>query len=118
MGMEKNFELIQKFFENLKCSHCDNYFDKGAVQPVRKEESNVVVRITCLRCGKNLGLAILGIDKGEYKNSLKFQDEYNNSGELDFMEDPITYDDVAEAHRFFSGLGPDWMKHLPKDSRE
>ena len=112
--MDQNFELIRKFFENLKCSCCDNFFSKDSVEPVRKEENNVIVRITCLHCGKNLGLAILGIDTKEYKNSLKFQEADDLPEEMDMSCDPITYEDVAQAHNFFSGLGADWMKHLPK----
>lgn len=124
--MDKNFELIKQFFENLKCSHCDNFFARESVQPVRKEENNVVVRITCLNCGKNLGLAILGLDKNEYKNSLQFHEEdyeYNDEDEHEdeFLQengipyDPITYDDVIEAHHFFNALGSDWQKYLPKE---
>ncbi|HSA07730.1 MAG TPA: hypothetical protein P5556_11195 [Candidatus Gastranaerophilales bacterium] len=110
-----NFKIIQNFFENLKCSECDNYFKKESVELVRREENNVVVRIKCSYCNKNLGLAILGMDMGEYKKSLKFQ----NDQEISFLspqipDDPINYDDVEEAHRFFSGLGADWLKHLPK----
>ena len=112
--MDKEFELIREFFENLKCSKCDNFFTRDCIQPVRKEENNVVVRVTCSYCGKNLGLAILGLDRGEYQNSLKFQDDEEDTKEFIIPDDPITYDEVAEAHRFFSGLGPDWMKHLPE----
>ena len=109
----ENFEIIQKFFENLKCSQCDNFFTKDAIEPVRREENNVVVRIKCSFCGKNLGLAILGLDRDEYKNSLKFENEEGEEFSLD-TDAPITYEEVIEAHKFFSGLGPDWTKHLPE----
>lgn len=113
--MEKHFELIKKFFETLKCSRCDSFFTGDSVQPVRVEQNNVAVKITCSSCGKNLGLAILGIDRNEYRNSLKFEEQDDSQQELCQPEDPITYEDVIEAHKFFSGLGSDWMKHLPKD---
>ncbi len=117
--MERNFELIKKFFEKLKCARCDNFFSGDAIQPVRMEENNVVVRISCLHCGKNLGLAILGVDKNEYKNSLKFSSEDDEFLRAkDMPSDPITYEDVIEAHKFFSGLGADWMKYLPGEERE
>lgn len=112
--MEKNFELIRKFFETLKCSRCDSFFTRDSVQPVRVEQNNVAVKITCSSCGKNLGLAILGIDRNEYKNSLKFQEQDENTQELCISDDPITYEDVIEAHKFFGGLGADWVKYLPK----
>ncbi len=116
--MERNFELIKKFFENLKCSQCNNYFPGDSVQPVRIEENNIVVRITCSLCGKNMGLAILGLDKNEHKNSLDFHSEEETINEPGFCNDPITYEDVAEAHNFFSALEADWMKYLPKKGQE
>ncbi len=111
----KNLELIQKLFENLKCSRCDNFFTKEAVELVRREENNIVVRVKCSYCDKNLGLAILGLDKAEYKNSLKF--ENNDETEplnTDIPDDPITFEEVMDAHKFFSGLEADWTKYLPK----
>lgn len=115
----KNLEFIQNFFEKLKCNECDNYFSKDSVQLLRNEENNVVVRIKCAHCGKNLGLAILGLDKTEYKNSLKMEN-HNESEPLNtnIPDDPITYDDVMEAHKFFSDLGSDWTKYLPGRDKE
>ncbi|MCX5921420.1 MAG: hypothetical protein NTW61_08940 [Candidatus Melainabacteria bacterium] len=31
---------------------------------------------------------------------------------------PVETDDVIEAHQFISGLGKDWMKHIPKEMLE
>lgn len=110
-----NFKIIQKFFSGLKCGRCDNFFDKDSIELVREEENNVVVRVTCSACGKNLGLAILGVEKGEYKSSLKFEGDNEEVvlSEREIPDDPITYEEVIKAHKFFSGLGSDWMKHLP-----
>ena len=30
----------------------------------------------------------------------------------------ISYDDVLDAHEFFSSLGDDWHKHLPKKTKK
>ena len=110
------FELIKNFFESIKCSQCDKFFTKDSIHLVRKEESAIVVRIVCSHCEKNLGLAILGIDENEYKNSLKFQNKLEEAYPMEgIMPDtPITYDEVAEAHKFFTNLGADWAKYLPK----
>jgi len=113
-----NFEFIKKFFENLKCSGCDSFFKEEAVQLIRQEDNNIVVRVTCMECGKALGLAILGTDRSGFRNSIKFQE---NSEAPSFLEnnlpdDAITSEEVNEARKFFSGLGADWTKYLPKQN--
>ena len=110
------YEFLNEFFSHVKCSNCKEFFKEGSVQLIRKEANNIVVRITCQNCDKNLGLAILGLDKAEYKNSLKFSEtEGENPVSTGSNEEPITYDDVIEAHDFFENLGDDWAKHLPKE---
>ncbi len=111
-------ELINYFFSQIKCSACHEFFKEDSIHLIRQESNNIVVRITCSNCKKDLGLAILGIDKAEYKNSLKLSKE---SLEIEDMPisinndtEPINYDDVIKAHEFFSGLDKDWAKHLPK----
>jgi hypothetical protein len=110
-------DFINDFFSHVKCAHCHEFFKNDSVQLVRQETNNIVVRIACTKCGKNLGLAILGIDRAEYKNSLKFSEDTSQGSDIPISinndEDPITYDDVIEAHQFFSGLGEDWAKYLP-----
>lgn len=111
-------DFINDFFSHVKCSHCHEFFNDDAIQLVRQESNNIVVRIACAKCGKNLGLAILGIDRSEYKNSLKFSEDTAKNTDLPISinsdESPISYDDVMEAHQFFSALGDDWAKHLPR----
>lgn len=113
-----NFEVIKQFFQNLKCSQCNEFYSEDSVKLIRKEENNVVVRVCCVICGKNLGLAILGLDSEEYNNSLNFQESGQNkllqekSQNPEKILPPITYDEVAQAHKFFSSLDSDWMKYL------
>ena len=108
-------DFINDFFAHVKCSSCHEFFKEDSVHLVRQESNNIVVRIVCSTCGKNLGLAILGIDRSEYKNSLKLSSDSSDVPiSANNEEDPITYDDVIKAHQFFSGLGDDWSKHLPK----
>jgi hypothetical protein len=109
--------FITDFFSNIKCSHCREFFSNEAIELVRQESNNIVVRINCRNCGKNLGLAILGIDRSEYKNSLDFSEDTAQDDmpiSINTDKDPITYDDVIEAHHFFSGLDSNWSKYLPK----
>jgi len=110
---------INEFFSHVKCSNCQEFFNDESVELVRQESNNIVVRITCNKCGKNLGLAILGVDRAQHKNSLDFSEDTAKSSNMPLSinadESPITYDDVIEAHLFFSGLGEDWTKHLPKN---
>ena len=110
--------FINDFFSHVKCSHCHEFFKEDSIELVRQEANNIVVRISCTNCGKNLGLAILGIDRKEYKNSLKFSEETAENNDMPISvnaeKDPITYDDVIEAHQFFSELGDDWAKYLPE----
>ncbi len=111
----ENLKLIEKLFENLKCPGCDKFFAKGAIELIRREENNVIIKIQCTYCDKDLGLAFLGLDKETYKNSLRFENiEKNEFANLDFSKEPISYDEVIQAHDFFSDLGPDWQKHIPK----
>jgi len=122
-------DFIYDFFSHVKCANCHEFFTAESIHLIRQESNNVVVRIVCSHCGKNLGLAILGIDREKYKNSLKFEEEIasdsNTETKTDIKSDkipvvmeeeaePITYDDVIKAHDFFSKLGDDWAKFLPK----
>jgi len=108
---------INEFFSHVKCANCHEFFKDDSIELVRQESNNIVVRITCAKCGKNLGLAILGIDRAEYKNSLNFAEDTAKNKDMPLSinadDSPITYDDVMEAHQFFSKLGDDWAKHLP-----
>jgi len=112
-------DYINEFFSHVKCSNCDEFFNNESIELVRQESNNIVVRITCAKCGKNLGLAILGIDRAQHKNSLDFSEDTSNKSDMPVSvnadESPITYDDVIEAHQFFNGLGEDWSKYLPKN---
>ena len=60
---------------------------------------------------KNVGIALLGLDREMMKKTLEASDTKSISGK----EDPITYDDVIDAHAFFSSLGDDWTKFIPQE---
>jgi hypothetical protein len=112
-------KIIKEFFKNVKCSQCNNFFTGNSVQLVREEENNIVIKVICHHCSKNLGLVIIGIDPKDFLESMKIQgiseeDEEEILDEFTIREDPITFEDVINAHKFFNSLGSDWMKHLPK----
>ncbi len=111
-------DFIYEFFSHIKCANCQEFFKDDSIQLVRQETNNVLVRIVCSSCGKNLGLAILGVDRAKYNNSLKFEEDACIDETIPVVlndePEPITYDDVVKAHDFFSKLGDDWAKYLPK----
>lgn len=97
---------IEKLFENLCCSQCRNGFDEDSITIKRQEEGLSVVQLECKHCGKSFGVAFLGLSNIDVKN-------YEP---LEVVEgpDPITFDDVIDAHRFIQELDGDWGKYLPK----
>ena len=113
-----HIDFIYEFFSHVKCANCQEFFKNDSIQLIRQETNNTVVRIVCSNCGKNLGLAILGVDSAKYKNSLELEENTCQTEDIPVVLHsepvPITYDDVIKAHEFFSRLGDDWAKHLPK----
>lgn len=97
---------IKKLFSNLCCSHCKNGFDEDSITIKREEEGLTVVGLSCKHCGKDFGVAFLGINNVDVKSYEPL--------EIQEGPEPITYDDVIDAHRFIKTLDADWQKHLPK----
>jgi len=111
------YNFISDFFLHVKCSKCDQLYKEDCLEFVRKEDNSIVLRISCTTCGHNLGLVIFGVDKNEYKTSMKFTENSENKEvpvSISSDKDPISYDDVIEAHDFFASLESDWAKYLPK----
>ena len=97
---------IEKLFSNLCCSQCRNGFDEESITIKRQEEGLSVVQLECRHCGKSFGVAFLGLSDIDVK-------DYEP---LEVVEgpEPISYDDVIDAHRFIKELNGDWRKYLPK----
>lgn len=127
------FRLIREYFQQRSCKHCDSNYAPGGIELIREEPGLLVVRVACLDCGKPLGIALVGINSGarpeplvanarlgkepNYVEAIHPRD-WNKLDVKRLSERPqISYDDVLDAHEFFSGLGSDWQKHLPKNSR-
>ena len=46
---------------------------------------------------------------------MKKTHESTDTKSISGIEAPITYDDVLDAHSFFSSLGDDWIKFIPHE---
>ncbi len=99
---------IKTLFKNLCCSVCKSDFDEDSIQIKREEEGLSVVHLECLKCGKKFGMAFLGFSNIEVKN------EDDLALEVQQGPDPISYDDVIDAHRFIRDLDEHWAEYLPK----
>lgn len=99
---------IKTLFKNLCCSVCKSDFDEDSIQIKREEEGLSVVNLVCPKCGKNFGMAFLGFSNIEVKN------EEDLALEVQEGPEPISYDDVIDAHRFIKNLDEHWAEHLPK----
>lgn len=103
---------VATLFKELCCSKCSADFDEKSVIIMREEQDEegemLVVRIVCQKCGKGFGVAFLGISDLKLKNypdddlTLHMQDGAN----------PITTDDVLDAHKFIKKLDSDWQKFI------
>lgn len=103
---------IATLFKELCCSECKSDFNEDSVLIMREENNEdgemIVIRIICQACGKSFGVAFLGISDFELKNysddDLVLQVENN--------PEPITSDDVLNAHKFIKKLDKNWQKFI------
>jgi hypothetical protein len=109
MANDNNFDTVKLFFSKMKCSNCQNLFKEEDITVLRCEGDYTVVRVYCSHCDKNIGIALLGLDRQCMKKSL----EEASSETID--NQPISYDDVIDAHSFFSSLSDDWLKFIPQE---
>ena len=98
-------EKLRVLFSNLCCSKCKNGFDENSIEIKRQENGLLVAHLTCQHCGKDFGVAFIGLSNLEVK-----------SEPLEVQEgpEPISYYDVIDAHRFIKDLDEHWQDHLPK----
>ena len=94
---------LEKLFSNLCCSQCKNGFDEESITIKREEDGLSVISLECKHCGKNFGVAFLGFSGIDVKEPLEVVEG----------PEPISYDDVIDAHRFIEKLEKDWTKYLP-----
>jgi len=103
---------IATLFKELCCSECKSDFDENSVLIMREEktegEEMLVIRIICQECGKSFGVAFLGISDLDLKN---YSDE-DLTLHVQEGANPISKDDVLDAHKFIKKLDNDWQKFI------
>jgi len=82
---------IKTLFSTLCCSRCKNEFDKNSIKILKRDCDIMVCSLSCAKCGKNFGDVVFNFNRKSEKHL-----------PLEIIEgsEPITYDDVIEAHRF------------------
>ena len=100
---------LKKLFSGLCCSVCRHDFDESAIYIKREEKNLLVLQIICPECGKSFGLALLGT------GSLSIKDKEDDELVIQNCPEPITYDDVLDAHNFIDKLEKDWTKYIPDE---
>lgn len=109
-----NKKLLNMLFSDMCCSECKSDFNEDSVFVLRKEKNLNVLQIVCQNCGKSFGIALLG--GCEEKESNKTKEEL--ALQIQDGPDAIGYDDVLDAHNFFSNLDDDWQKYIPDDLKK
>jgi hypothetical protein len=113
-----SFQAIQEYFQQRCCRYCANPFSSEGIQLLREEPGVLVVRVTCSACKQPLGVAIVGTNTRQQNLRPNCPPDWTKKDIDRFAKHPvINYDDVLLAHEFFSTLGPDWAKHLPKTKK-
>ena len=105
--MKKKLGIL---FKNLCCSICKHEFDEDSITIKRDENGLLVTNLQCIHCGKNYGIAFLGFSDFEVKDESKVP--------LEIVEgpEPISFDDVIDAHRFIKNLDEKWSSFIKKDN--
>ncbi len=89
----KNFTSkdIKTLFSGLCCSRCKNEFDKHSIKILKRDCDIMVCSLSCEKCGKDFGEIVFNFNR-----------KSDNHLPLEVVDgpEPITYDDVIEAHRF------------------
>ena len=110
-----NKEFINMLFSDMCCSLCKSDFTEDSVFILRQENNLKVIQVICQNCGKSFGVALLGdCDVKDTSNISQ------NDAALQIQEGPdaICYDDVIDAHNFFSKLEDDWQKYIPEELKK
>ena len=86
---------IKNLFSNLCCSRCKNDFGTDSFEVVDAEGDILIVNLKCTKCGKDFGEIVLNYNRKSKKHL-----------PLEVVEglEPISYDDVIDAHRFIKSL--------------
>lgn len=103
---------IATLFKELCCSDCKSDFDESSVHIMREEKTSgeemIVFRLVCNECEKSFGVAFLGISDFNLKNYV----EEDLALKVQHGPDPITVDEVLDAHKFIKKLDKDWQRFI------
>lgn len=126
--LRNSMEIVREFFMQKTCRSCLRYFCCEDVEFVREEQGTMVVKVTCGSCGNPLGIALVGLKQpvaqagdamppqarteafsgNRYPYGWTAADAKRLSG-----APVISYDDVLDAHSFFSCLDENWLEKIP-----
>ena len=112
------FQLIQNFFTRMRCNFCSHSFSPEDIQLIRQDEGIYIVNVYCNHCRTQNGVAMVGVEVPGHESH--FPDPELTEEELVRLAafQPITEDDVLEAHEFFSNLDENWMHFIPQEILE
>lgn len=113
-------QIIQHFFTRMRCNYCSSHFKAEGVDLVKEDGSVFLVDINCSHCERSAGLAMVSLDRmdgeGGFEFEPRFKDPELTPAELDRLAlyEPISENDVLDAHHFFQNLDSNWQQYLPK----
>lgn len=112
------FNLIQNFFTRMRCNFCSHTFSPEDIQLIRQDEGIFIVNVFCNHCGTQNGVAMVGVEVPAGETQY-FEDPELTPTEIDRLSDfePITDNDVLDAHGFFNNLDANWMQMIPEELR-
>lgn len=117
------FSIIQNFFSRMKCNHCDAHLEPEGIELIQHKGGTYLVNVQCVHCERQMGTAMVGLEGAEISGRprrKKYKDPELTPAEMRRLSiyQPVSFDDVLDAHDFFSNLGADWQKYLPPESRQ
>lgn len=112
-----SFSIIQNFFARMRCHFCTAYLSPEGIELLREDKGVFIVNIHCTECAQQMGVAMVGLEGAEIAGGpiQVYEDPELTEEEMERLAtyQPIGFDDVLDAHTFFTNLGADWHKHLP-----
>jgi hypothetical protein len=120
-------QLVREYFQQRTCRHCCRKYTPEGVELIREEPGIMVVKVACNACGEPLGIALVGVSRSEAAPERQvsrlrgqhllgeFPPDWSK-GDVKRLSSlsPISYDDVLDAHKFFSELDAGWKRFLPE----
>lgn len=116
-----SIQVIQHFFAKMRCNYCHSHFQPQGISLVREEEDVFIVDVSCAHCERHAGLAMVSLDRNAFPNlKPRFKDPELTPDELERLSafEPISDNDVLDAHHFFQNMESNWQKYLQQNLNE